>query len=306
MLGGMQRQLLRAPQPQWHSRLCRSATRRAPAFVRRCLRVRAACAVAASTHTAWDVWWEGTSDNEAVPSRKERSSSLLSGQQQRGRLHRLTYRLCCVASEGHNKDPPTAAVTLGPGSKVAFHTMEEDRAAATIAAAKRGKNARKQAAERKEQSKASSTIAAARKGKNARKERQEMSDGAVRIQSQYRGRQSRARCAETGADQAQRYYTPAEVAKHDRADDLRVSLFGKVLDLSELVRANRGLLVQPLIAAAGTDITHWFDDSTHDPCTYIDPETEIEVPFTPMGRFLHCVPVSCAPPSRGSSRLSCL
>jgi cytochrome b involved in lipid metabolism len=168
--------------------------------------------------------------------------------------------------------------------------MEEDRAAATIAAAKRGKNARKQAAERKEQSKASSTIAAARKGKNARKERKEMSDGAVRIQSQYRGRQSRARCAETGADQAQRYYTPAEVAKHDRADDLRVSLFGKVLDLSELVRANRGLLVQPLIAAAGTDITHWFDDSTHDPCTYIDPETEIEVPFTPMGRFLHCVP----------------
>jgi cytochrome b involved in lipid metabolism len=180
-------------------------------------------------------------------------------------------------------------------------TMDEDKAAATIAAAKRGKNARKQAAERKEQSKASSTIAAARKGKNARKERKEMSDGAVRIQSQYRGRQSRARCAETGADQAQRFYTPAEVAKHDRADDLMVSLFGKVLDLSELVRANRGLLVQPLIAAAGTDITHWFDDSTHDPCTYIDPETEIEVPFTPMGRFLHCVPVrmQCSsPPSR--------
>ena len=184
--------------------------------------------------------------------------------------------------------------------------MDEERAADTIAAAKRGKNARKQAAERKEQTKASSTIAAARKGKNARRERKEMSDGAVRIQSQYRGRQSRARCAETGADQAQRYFTPAEVAKHDRADDLMVSLFSKVLDLSELVRANRGLLVQPLIAAAGTDITHWFDDSTHDPCTYIDPETEIEVPFTPMGRFLHCVPVSCAPPSRESSRLSCL
>ena len=175
--------------------------------------------------------------------------------------------------------------------------MDEERAADTIAAAKRGKNARKQAAERKEQTKASSTIAAARKGKNARRERKEMSDGAVRIQSQYRGRQSRARCAETGADQAQRYFTPTEVAKHDRADDLMVSLFSKVLDLSELVRANRGLLVQPLIAAAGTDITHWFDDSTHDPCTYIDPETEIEVPFTPMGRFLHCVPVSCAPPS---------
>ena len=169
--------------------------------------------------------------------------------------------------------------------------MDEDRAAAKIAAAKRGKNARKQAAERKEQSKASSTIAAARKGKNARRERKEMIDGAVRIQSQYRGKQSRARCAEMGATRAQRFYTPAEVAKHDRADDLWVSLFGKVLDLSELVQANRGPLVQPLIAAAGTDITHWFDDSTHDPCTHVDPETEIEVPFTPMGRFLHCVPV---------------
>ena len=169
--------------------------------------------------------------------------------------------------------------------------MDEDRAAAKIAAAKRGKNARKQAAERKEQSKASSTIAAARKGKNARRERKEMIDGAVRIQSQYRGKQSRARCAEMGATRAQRFYTPAEVAKHDRADDLWVSLFGKVLDLSELVQANRGPLVQPLIAAAGTDITHWFDDSTHDLCTHVDPETEIEVPFTPMGRFLHCVPV---------------
>ena len=56
-----------------------------------------------------------------------------------------------------------------------------------------------------------------------------------------------------------------------------------------------------IIDSAGQDITHWFDDSTHDPCTYIDPETEIEVPFTPMGRFLHCVPVrmQCSsPPSR--------
>ena len=87
MLGGMQRQLLRAPQPQWHSRLCRSATRRAPAFVRRCLRVRAACAVAASTHCLGRLVG-GHIGQRSVPSRKERSSSLLSGQQQRGRLHR--------------------------------------------------------------------------------------------------------------------------------------------------------------------------------------------------------------------------
>jgi len=167
--------------------------------------------------------------------------------------------------------------------------MDENRAAAQIAAAERGKNARKQASERKVQSEASSKIAAAHKGKHARKTRKNQENGAVRIQSQYRGKQSRAR-SDKGASRPQRYYTPTEVARHDRADDLMVSLFGKVLDLSELVRANRGLLVQPLIAAAGTDITHWFDSVTHDPCTYIDPETEIEVPFTPMGRFLHCPP----------------
>ena len=171
-------------------------------------------------------------------------------------------------------------------------TMDENRAAATIGAAKRGQTARKQATERKEQSKASSTLVASRKGQIARRERNEMTKGVVRIQSQYRGKLSRVRNEETNANNAQRFYTSAEVSKHDRADDLMVSLFSKVLDLSELVRANRGLLVQPLIAAAGTDITHWFDRSTHDPYTYMDPETEIEVPFTPMGRFLHCVPVS--------------
>ena len=66
----------------------------------------------------------------------------------------------------------------------------------------------------------------------------------------------------------------AEVALHDRADDVWVSLFHKVLDLTELVKENRGLLVQPLIMAAGTDITHWFDPITKDVRTHIDPETD--------------------------------
>ena len=46
--------------------------------------------------------------------------------------------------------------------------------------------------------------------------------------------------------------------------------------------------MQPLIDAAGTDISHWFDPVSKAVRTYIDPETEFEVPFTPMGNFLHC------------------
>lgn len=167
--------------------------------------------------------------------------------------------------------------------------MDHSDAVSKIAAAKRSKEARKQAAVKKEHVEASSKIAAAHKGKASRKEKADQQKGAVVIQSQYRGRRSRARGNEKSTH-LQRYYTPAEVALHDRADDLWVSLFNKVLDLTELVKANRGLLVQPIIAAAGTDISHWFDNITHDPCTHIDHETDIEVPFTPMGRFLQCGP----------------
>lgn len=168
--------------------------------------------------------------------------------------------------------------------------MDEDAAAAKIAATKRGADARKQAQEKKEQAQASSKIAAARRGKQARKDAEDQQKGAVVIQSRYRGKRSRGRPVGGEQQTRQRYYTPAEVALHDRADDVWVSLFHKVLDLTELVKENRGLLVQPLIMAAGTDITHWFDETTKDPRTHIDPETEIEVPFVPMGRFLHCPP----------------
>ena len=84
--------------------------------------------------------------------------------------------------------------------------------------------------------------------------------------------------------------TPAEVAKHNRADDLWVSSYGKVYNLTALVAENPGHLVQPIIDAAGTDISHWFDPVTKTVKTWIDPETEFETPFTPMGVFLHCPP----------------
>ena len=129
-----------------------------------------------------------------------------------------------------------------------------------------------------------------------------------------------------------RYFTPSEVAQHNVEADLWVVVFGNVLDLTELVKENKGkmgascslsllslsplslsslslpslsplslsslsirslslylsppltlslsslfclslcirlmnnpgTLVQPMIAAAGTDISNWFDDSTQD------------------------------------------
>ena len=167
---------------------------------------------------------------------------------------------------------------------------EQDAAAAKIAAAKKGKDARKAADDKRAKDVASAKVGAAAKGRAQRKEKQKEDQAATAIQGRYRGKQSRDRTTATQETAGQRFYTPAEVGAHDRADDVWVSLFYKVLDLTPLVQANRGVLAQPLIAAAGTDITHWFDANTKDPCTCMDPETEIEVPFTPMGRFLHCPP----------------
>ena len=59
-----------------------------------------------------------------------------------------------------------------------------------------------------------------------------------------------------------RYYTPAEVALHNCADDIWVSFFNRVYDLTNLVQENYSELCEPIIKAAGTDITHWFDPAT--------------------------------------------
>ena len=159
---------------------------------------------------------------------------------------------------------------------------EQELAASRMAAAQKGKKAR---AEAKEQKEAASKVAAMQKGKNARKQKEQENASATAIQSRVRGRRERGKGAV-----GQRYYTPAEVLKHNRFDDLWVSSFGKVYDLTTLVAENAGHLVAPIIEAAGTDISHWFDPVTKVVRTWIDPETELEVSFTPMGPFLHCPP----------------
>ena len=89
-----------------------------------------------------------------------------------------------------------------------------------------------------------------------------------------------------------RYYIPEDVQKHNTAADCWVSYFHKVYDLSALLLQYRAdPLCNPLIQAAGTDITHWFDDQTHDPKTYFDPRSSLKVVYCPQGRFLHVPPV---------------
>lgn len=164
---------------------------------------------------------------------------------------------------------------------------EQDLAASKMAAAQRGRQARKDAQEQKE---AASKVAAMQKGKNARKQKKEEDKASVAIQSRYRGKRERAKTNTVRFEGTQRYYTPAEVGAHNRFDDLWVSFFGKVCNLTSLVASNPGHLVTPIIEAAGTDISHWFDPVTKQVRTFIDPETEFEMPYTPMGVFLHCPP----------------
>lgn len=96
-----------------------------------------------------------------------------------------------------------------------------------------------------------------------------------------------------GSEGLPKYFTPTEVAEHNAAEDLWVSFLGKVFKLSPLVEANQGdVLMKPILAAAGTDISHWFNAKTGNVRMHIDKTTGLEIPFTPFGRFLHCPP-SC-------------
>jgi len=90
--------------------------------------------------------------------------------------------------------------------------------------------------------------------------------------------------------QRPRYYTPHEVSQHSTPDDCWVSLLGKVLNLTPLIKANEGALVQPLIRNAGQDLSHWFDAATGGLKAHVDPILNLERPHCPEGRFLHVPP----------------
>jgi len=85
------------------------------------------------------------------------------------------------------------------------------------------------------------------------------------------------------------FYTPAEVAAHALPDDCWVSFNGWVYDLSLMLASAEGPLVQPIIKAAGCDISHWFT-KTGELKSFVNPVTNIEQPYYPQGRFLHVPP----------------
>jgi len=87
-----------------------------------------------------------------------------------------------------------------------------------------------------------------------------------------------------------RYYTPADVMKHNSSHDCWVSYFGHVYDLTPLLAENDGPLAQPIIDAAGSDISHWFDENTLQPKMHIDPQTGLEEVYCPWGRYIHVPP----------------
>jgi cytochrome b involved in lipid metabolism len=63
----------------------------------------------------------------------------------------------------------------------------------------------------------------------------------------------------------QRYFTPAEVAAHNCEEDLWLSFLGNVYDLTPLAKEYTGsLLLKPLVADAGKDVSHWFNPTTGD------------------------------------------
>ncbi|WIA30013.1 hypothetical protein OEZ86_000110 [Tetradesmus obliquus] len=89
----------------------------------------------------------------------------------------------------------------------------------------------------------------------------------------------------------QQYYIPYEVASHNTPTDCWLSFNGGVYDVTQLLQEHPGSLTEPILAAAGTDISHWFDPTTGDVRTCCDPDTQLPLPYCPQGLFLHVAPV---------------
>ncbi len=73
---------------------------------------------------------------------------------------------------------------------------------------------------------------------------------------------------------AKKYFTQEEIAQHNSGDDCWVSIFDKVYNLTSLIANNRNALSMPLIEAAGTNISHWFNEKTGDYKTFVDPKSK--------------------------------
>ena len=99
-------------------------------------------------------------------------------------------------------------------------------------------------------------------------------------------------------------YPDLQVAAHSSPEDCWVSIHGYVYDISKLISDNSGQLVNPLIKAGGSDISHWFQASSASERVDIKEEVEVSIkmcidlatntsrPHAPSGRFLHALPAN--------------
>ncbi|OHT17137.1 Cytochrome b5-like Heme/Steroid binding domain containing protein [Tritrichomonas foetus] len=84
-----------------------------------------------------------------------------------------------------------------------------------------------------------------------------------------------------------RWILPSEVLAHNTSQDCWVSFLDHVWDLTTLVKDHANdPEYQPIIKAAGTDISHWFNPKTKDIRTIIDPDTELVTPHLAVTELL--------------------
>jgi hypothetical protein len=88
------------------------------------------------------------------------------------------------------------------------------------------------------------------------------------------------------------YYTPAQVASHAVAADCWLSLLGKVIDVTDVVRSEHPELVQSIVAAAGCDVSHWFTKDGELKTVY-DLKSGLRRYQTPVQYPLQFLPQTC-------------
>jgi hypothetical protein len=87
-----------------------------------------------------------------------------------------------------------------------------------------------------------------------------------------------------------KYYTIEEISFHNFSEDCWVYIDSDVYNLTPLVTDTRSYLSEPILKYAGKSVSHWFVPNTKELKTYIDPDRNIRLPYTPEGRFLHVPP----------------
>lgn len=102
------------------------------------------------------------------------------------------------------------------------------------------------------------------------------------------------------------YYTSNEVSKHNTVNDIWITLYDKVLNLTQFIQSEQSKLdnpyvhgIYPIIKNAGNDISHWFTNNINNNNkltikTYIDPVTDLVSPYMPHGYISHINPVQPA------------